>query len=59
MVPAATTAATAPRRSVAPERPRASMLRAMTAALRWSDSTNSTDAAPRDNASSPRAPEPA
>ncbi|COW71478.1 Uncharacterised protein [Mycobacterium tuberculosis] len=35
------------------------MLRAMTAALRWSDSTNSTDAAPRDNASSPRAPEPA
>ena len=48
-----------PRRTVAPRTPSVAMFLAMTAAARWSDSTNTADAAPRDSASRPSAPEPA
>src|ERR1700744_5053018 len=53
------TVATAPRRNVAPGSPSVAMLRSSTVAARRSDSTKVADAAPRDSASRPNAPEPA
>src|ERR1700758_1259222 len=57
--PGASTAATGRTSTVAPVSPSESTLRSITAAVRGFASTNVARAAPRDNASSPNAPDPA